>query len=68
MATHANRSHSDDTWLFRDGTTIHNHPHKFPHRKARSAATGATTGRKTDGEEEERAGARQTDKLRETVE
>lgn len=59
MASHSNESHFDDTWLFRDKTTIHNHPHKFHHRKARNAATGATTGRKTDGEEEEEARAQE---------
>lgn len=36
MATHSDGSNSDDTWLFRDGTTIYNHRHKCHRRKARN--------------------------------
>ncbi len=35
MATHSDGSDSDDTWLFGDGQTIYNHPHKCHPRKAR---------------------------------
>lgn len=53
MAPHSDGSQSDDTWLFRDCTTIHNHPHKCQLGEARNKEEGVPAGGKTDNEEEE---------------
>lgn len=55
MAPHSDGSQSDDTWLFRDSTTIHNHPHKRQRGEARNKEEGGgvPAGGKTDDEEEE---------------